>query len=332
MQINCKTRTLQWVNTQVKNNGISLYHKLQRREGQWNRKAKALLIDSLLRNYPVNVIYTIKENNQLSIIDGIQRISTIRDYLDNEFSLSKELDPVTITVHTEHGAVEKKFEIAGRKFKKLDKELQELLLSSELQFYEISDYTEKEVRELFRRQNSGKCLNNSQSRTVIETDEMSELIYDLITHPFFEHALTEAQKKKDLDKDIVIETLMLIETDSEHNYTCFKSNSLNSFILSYQKNIPYDKITFVKQALDKLNEEFRETKIKSLSIPMILWGMYSVISCKKSATDYISWVKEFLAAYHTNDEYLQYCKSGTSGSASVTGRFQYFENAVKSIG
>lgn len=83
--------------------------------------------------------------------------------------------------------------------------------------------------------------------------------------------------------------------------------------------------------MDKLNEELRETKIKSLSIPMILWGMYSVISCKKSATDYITWVKEFLAAYNTNDEYLQYCKSGTSGSASVTGRFQYFENAVKSI-
>lgn len=208
------------------------------------------------------------EHNRLSIIDGIQRISTIRDYLDNEFSLSKEFAPITITVNTEHGTAEKDFEIAGKRFKKLDKELQELLLSSELQFYEISDYTEKEVRELFRRQNSGKCLNNSQSRTVIETD-------------------------------------------SEHNYTCFKSNSLNSFILSVlsERYIPYDKIDVLKQALDTLNKELKETKIKSLSIPMILWGMYSVISCKKSTANYISWVKEFLAAYNTNDKYLQYCKS-----------------------
>lgn len=331
MESTCKTRTLQWIYGQLKNNNISLYHKLQRKEGQWKKEERSLLIDSLLRNYPINPTYAVKDNNVLSIIDGIQRLSTVRDYLDNEFSLSKTIDPITLTVNTDKGKVEKEFIIAGKKFKKLDKEIQDLLLSSELQVYEISNYTEKEVREIFKRQNSGKSLNNSQLRSVISTDEMSEIIYDLTLHPFLDNVLGDTQKKKDLDKDLIIETLMLIESNAENDYTCFKSKNINEFIITYQDHIDYEKIELVKQALDKLNSELGEIKIKHLSIPMIIWGMYTVIKSKKSVTKYIAWVNNFIENYNTNEEYLQYCNSGTSSSASVTGRFQYFKNAVKSI-
>lgn len=37
-----------------------------------------------------------KDDDTLSIIDGVQRLSTIRDYLDNKFTLSKDLEPVTV--------------------------------------------------------------------------------------------------------------------------------------------------------------------------------------------------------------------------------------------
>lgn len=331
MESTCKTRTLQWICNQLKSDGISLYHKLQRKEGQWKKDARGLLIDSLLRSYPVNPVYAVKDNNVLSIIDGIQRLSTIRDYLDNEFLLPKTLEPIILTVNTDEGKVEKEFIIAGKKYKKLDKEIQELLLSSELQMYEISNYTEKEVREIFKRQNSGKSLNNSQLRSVIANDEMSEMVYSLTLHPFFDNILGDSQKKKDLDKDIVIETLMLIETNAENDYTCFKSKNIDSFIMSYQDNIDYEKIEFVKQALDKLNENLDDVKVKHLSVPMIIWGMYNVIRGKKSTTKYIAWVNDFIVNYNTNEEYLAYCGSGTSNADMVKGRFQYFKNAVKNM-
>lgn len=53
------------------------------------------MIDSLLRKYPVNPTYAIKEDsNVLSVIDGIQRLSTIRDFLADKFALSKDMEPV----------------------------------------------------------------------------------------------------------------------------------------------------------------------------------------------------------------------------------------------
>ena len=81
MDFTCRTKTLQALNKAMTKNIISLSHKLQRPEGQWNNKQKSDLIDSLLRKYPVNPTYAIKEESGvLSVIDGIQRLSTVRDF------------------------------------------------------------------------------------------------------------------------------------------------------------------------------------------------------------------------------------------------------------
>lgn len=95
MDYTCRTKTLQALNKYMIKNTILLSHKLQRPEGQQNNKQKTDLIDSLLRKYPVNPTYAIKEDsNVLSVIDGIQRLSTIRDFLADKFALSKDMEPV----------------------------------------------------------------------------------------------------------------------------------------------------------------------------------------------------------------------------------------------
>lgn len=68
-------------------------------------------------------------------------------------------------------------EIVGKKFSKLDEETQGAIKNSELQIYELTDCTEKDVREMFRRQNAGKALSNGQLRTLRETDELSTLSF-----------------------------------------------------------------------------------------------------------------------------------------------------------
>ena len=76
---------------------INLSHKLQRPEGQWNRKQKSDLIDSLLRHYPIDQAWVIvEEDGTLSVIDGVQSLSTIRDYIENIFALSKNINGIII--------------------------------------------------------------------------------------------------------------------------------------------------------------------------------------------------------------------------------------------
>lgn len=321
MEYTCRTNTLQALTKKMQRGVLSLTHKLQRREGQWNTRMKSELIDSLLRNMPINPTYCIKDGKMLYTIDGVQRLSCIRDYLDGKFALSKTLDDIVINGETK--------QIAGKKFKKLDEDTQDVLINCELQVYEITEYTDKEVRQMFSRQNSGKKLNNKQLRTAIESDEFGEIIYSIASHPFFEKIFTKTQLKGDSDKEAIRQVLMLTEHDGKNDHISFRSNDINAFILDYQNHIDLNKIDILRQSLDKLNDNFEEIKVKPLSVPMIVYGMYCVIKGKKSTTKYIEWLKNFIKNYNTNDEYLQFCGSGTSNADMVIGRLNYFQNAVR---
>jgi len=302
---------------------ICLSHKLQRKEGQWNLRQKSDLIDSLLRKFPINPTYAIKENGILSVIDGIQRLSTLRDYFNDVFALSKTLD--TVVINGEERV------IAGKKFSKLDEDTKDFLCSSELQLYELTDCTEKEVREMFRRQNAGKALNNTQLRTAIESDEMAEVIYSLTSHPFFDKLLTKTQRKRDFDKEVIREVLMLTETDQEHDYTSFKSKSINDFIIMYQENINYEKIDILRTALDRLNDNFDELKVNTVSIPMILYAAYRIVKDHKSFDKLVETIQNFINTYDSNEQYKQFCQSGTTSSEKVRGRLDYWRGIVREI-
>ena len=326
MDNTCRTKTVQSLTRDIGKNRILLSHKLQRKEGQWNRNQKSDLIDSLLRKYPVNPTYAIKENGVLSAIDGVQRLSTVRDYLADVFALSKTLAPVNING-------EEKI-IAGKKFSKLDEETQDALKASELQIYELTECTERDVREMFRRQNAGKALNSTQLRTAIESDEMADIIFSIISHPLFDKLLTNAQRKRDLDKDIARETLMLIETDENNDYTSFKSRSINEFIRIYQSDITEEKrgkVDCIRLAMDKLDDGFEMLKVNTLTIPMILYAGYMTQKDGKDFNKLIDCILDFVNSYDTNEEYKQYCQSGTSSSEKVRGRLGYWQRLLAGI-
>lgn len=325
MDYTCRTKTLQALSKDMSKGRILLSHKLQRKEGQWNTRQKSDLIDSLLRHYPINPTYAIKEEGTLSVIDGVQRLSTVRDYLNDGFALSKTLEPVIIN--------DEEREIAGKKFSRLDEETQDAIRSSELQLYELTDCTEKDVREMFRRQNAGKALSNGQLRVVRESDEASSLIYSLTEHPFFKKIITKTQAKKDLDRDLVREILMLTEMSPEYDFGSFRSKDIDAFVEYYNDHIHMDNIETLRTALDRLDESFPErTKIKQTSIPMVCFGMYEVIKEQKDVQKYLDWVHHFVETYDTNDEYLQYCNgSGTASADMVKGRLNYFRKAIETM-
>lgn len=324
MEFVCRNKTLQNITNQIKKENILLKHRLQRREGQWNRQMKSDLIDSLLRGYPINPTYTVKDDGKLYTIDGVQRFSCIRDFRNDGFSLSKTLDSVMIN------GVEK--EIAGKKFSKLDEDVQEALLSSELQVYEITEYTDKDIREMFRRQNSGKPLNSVQKSTAMQSDELSNVIASLSSHSLFEKVLTPAQLKSSVDASIVIEVLMLSELSKEYDFGSFRNTDKNKFIEYYNDKVNEEKVDIINQALSKLDDSFdAEIKIPKTSVSIIIYGMYRVIKDKKSTEKYLEIVYDFLKNYDNNEEYLLYCQSGTSNADMVKGRLDYFRSMIRTM-
>lgn len=320
MDYTCRTKTIQALNKAMEKKTVLLGHKLQRPEGQWNRKQKSDLIDSLLRKYPINATYAIKEDNTLSVIDGIQRLSCVRDFIDNKFALSKDMDPVIVN------GVEKN--LSGLKFKKLDDDIKDAILNSELQMYELTDCTEKDVREMFRRQNAGKPLNGRLMRVVKQSDAFSEAIYSLTTHPFMDKLMTNAQRKNGTDKDMIIQTLMLIETNQTNDFTSFRSKDIDVFVMDHSEEC-IDKISVLKDVLDSFDKEFDKIKIPVTSIPMVLYSGYRVKKDKKSFSKLVNIVNEFLNGYDSNEEYKQYVQNGTSAQENVRGRLSWWKEKIK---
>lgn len=323
MDYTCRTKTLQALNKNMERGNILLSHKLQRPEGQWNRKQKTDLIDSLLRKYPINPTYGIKEDGVISVIDGVQRLSCVRDFISDKFALSKNMESVIINGEEKS--------LAGMKFSKLDEDTKDVILNSELQLYELTDCTEKDVREMFRRQNAGKPLSGKQLRVVHETDEFSSAVYDLATHPFMNKLATKTQRKNGTDKDLIIQTLMLIETTQDNEFISFRSKDIDIFVSDYSDNITQDKFETLKTAMDKFDESFEEIKIPVTSIPMVLYSGYQVIEDEKEFSKLVDLVNDFLNGYDNNEEYKQYVQSGTSGAENVKGRFEWWKSRCENI-
>lgn len=323
MDYTCRTKTLQALAKAIEKKSIVLSHKLQRPEGQWNSRQKTDLIDSLLRKYPINPTYGIKENGVISVIDGVQRLSCVRDFLSNKFALSKDMEPVIING-------EEKM-LAGLKFAKLDDDTKDAILNAELQVYELTDCTEKDVREMFRRQNAGKPLNAKQLRIINESDDFSESVYTLATHPFMDKLMTKTQRKNGTDRDLIIQTFILIENKKKDDIISFRTKDINAFITHHQDSIGSDVIATLTTAMDELNEAFEKVKFPLTSIPMVLYSSYRVVKEEKSFEKFVEVVNDFLNGYDNNEEYKKYVQSATSDSENVRGRFDYWVELIKSV-
>ena len=323
MDYTCKTRTLQALNKDMHKNVLVLEHKLQRSEGQWNKNQKSDLIDSLLRKYPINPTYSvIQEDGTMAVIDGVQRLSTIRDFLDNKFSLAKNMENIIINGEEKN--------LSGLKFNKLDEDVQSELLNSELQIYKISDYTDKDIRELFRRQNSGKPLSSKLVRVVHESDKFSDVVYALSSHPFMKKIMTSTQRKNGTDRDIIIQTFMLMSSNQEHEFLSFRAKDIDDYVINFADQ-HLDKADILSKALDVFNEELDNIKLPVTSVPQILYSGYHVIKDRKSFPALIEKITDFVNNYDTNEEYKQFVQSGTVNTENVKGRFDFWRNILREL-
>ncbi|MCM1500319.1 MAG: DUF262 domain-containing protein [Clostridium sp.] len=331
MKTSSKERTLQWITNQYNKGNISFSHKLQRPIGQWSPKMKSLLIHSLLSGFPVNPIYTVEENNTIYTLDGSQRTSTCISYINNEFALGKDTPNIKIISKENGESISKEYEIAGKKFKKLDPDVQVTLLACSMEFCTLSEYTDNEVKEMFRRQNSGKPLNGKLLRVVNESDDFSDKVYSLATHPFMDKLMTKAQRKNGSDRDLIIQTLMLIETNQDHEFISFRAKDIDAFVIDHADTISQEKIDTLKAAMDKFDETFTDIKIPVTSAPMILYSGYRITKDKKSFSKLVDLINDFLAGYETNEEYKQFVQSGTSGSENVRGRLDWWRDKIRRL-
>lgn len=137
----------------------------------WNDIQKRKLIDSVLRGYPLPLIYlhyTSKivagmKNEGFEVIDGQQRIRSLYEFAEGAFKL---LDPVKDAKKAKFPAFIRDQECpwAGHDVHSLPEALKTQFLSTPLAVARIATNQPNEVRDLFVRLQSGLPLNHQETR------------------------------------------------------------------------------------------------------------------------------------------------------------------------
>mgnify|MGYP005799621703 FL=1 len=325
MESHIKTRIVSAIIKDAEKGKIDFSHPLQRQEGQWTRYTQSLEMDSLVRGWPINFIFIWKNDNKNYVLEGKQRITSLLSFKQDKYALSKKLEPVEID-----GV---QYDIAGKKFSKLDEAVQEKLLNAELPTYELSDCPAEVAREIFLRLNSGKPLNRAQKLVGIMDYDVSAEIRKIMQHPFWtKTGITKGDIKSDNIRKVACQILMLV---SNYEFTAFDQGNIEKYVETLNSDVDgsVQLIDHVVNILDKMDAkiESKIDKMTKLSIPMVVGAMNLVYGDDAREDAYLQKVAEFFEQYDAQTEYLQYCERSTNTGENVNGRWKIFKEMVASL-
>ena len=107
-----QSENVETIISRVKNKRI-IIPDYQRDAEQWDRRKESLFIESLLNNLTTPALFFLEdqENRKIEVIDGQQRLNTIRKYENDEFSLEPDDDINYLSPQSVH--------YSGKKFSEL---------------------------------------------------------------------------------------------------------------------------------------------------------------------------------------------------------------------
>ena len=311
---------------------IRFDHELQRPSGQWSQTMRSLYVHSIAYGYLLSPVYIIEEDGKKYVVDGVQRLSELFSFMDNEYKLNKNTPLFEI-------AGLGNYELAGKKYCDLDKVLHARIDGAQIPGETIWEYTESELRETFKRLNTSKPVTPKQLRVCLMSKETNRGIRGLVAHTFFTTVLTPAQIRKGADRDAVIQASMLMLSNDSEKYTSFRSDDIDAFVVAHDEQIR--KTLEVLTAVVKLLEHedcakyFEGLKIPVTTLPFVLWGACKAVEMKREfvlyvvgATAFVSNIKNKSAGFET---YVESTHSNSLNQPNVEVRWDYWKNIVATL-
>lgn len=262
----------QWLNSNV----LVINREYQRGSGLWPLSARSFFIDTILNGFPFpkitirQIINTKSIGATREVVDGQQRLMTIKDFIDDKFRLS---------------SVSKKF--GGKKYSELDPDLQEMFLAYEVSADIITVGTNDEVLEIFRRMNSYMLkLTDPEKRHATYQGRFKWFVLELLEAytPFFEKTGILSIKKigRMEDADLVTELCQVVLVGIENRAPSkleklYKDNNVSSDKFEEEDNC----YKIVTTTLDFMKNDMGELFLNEQVPAYFVYSIFSALVFNK---------------------------------------------------
>jgi uncharacterized protein DUF262 len=135
----------------------------------WNDQRKQQLNDSILRGWKLPKFYFVEwDEDEFEVVDGQQHLTAIYDFFANELELSDETTA----------------EFGGPFYKDLKPKISDAFDDFEIEYDEIEDATEEELKQFFQRLQQGLPLTSSEKLNSVHS-KLRDFCRSLVKHGFF---------------------------------------------------------------------------------------------------------------------------------------------------
>lgn len=319
----------------------------QRKSNVWSEDKQSFLIDSILKNYPMPAIFlrpnidTNTGRTLYDVVDGKQRLETIRDFIQNKITLTTYFAEDDFIDDKNRRIAEK---ISGLKFKEIQDQA-DLFVDYIRQFWTYAlniEYLYEEDRKLIatvfdRLNRNGEPLTRQELRKAKYSDTiLLNTIEKLSEHSFWNSKLRKLKSKRMEDVEFISELFFVLLTDSINDSGADVLDDLyDKFKDSKEKIEQAEKeFTDILNYIDKLNIDFENNKRLCWATHLYTIFTFAWQARKKQINPQSVSVKikEFYDSYYNrNIEYEGELKIYKEASSSRTGSLGQRKKRLKAL-
>lgn len=328
---------IQSIVNRINNGSIKINPDYQRRH-RWDNVVSSRLIESLLLNIPIPMIYlsqdvdldddNVGSNSIYSVIDGQQRLTAIVNFLKNNLRLEN---------------LEILSELNGYTYKELPIFLKRRLDDRSLSCLRIDSTVDEQVKyDIFERLNSGSVqLNAQELRNAIYRGYFNEKIQELANTDVFQKItnMTSNRQQKMEDAELVLRFFSLCDgryKSYKPNMKIFLNESMK-FFSHYSDEEINTLATRFHRVMNKVYELFGELpfakypnepgkKKSNFNTAVYDAVTISVDNILYSNKKFVSSPKETLSSLFSNTEFYSAISTSINDSKKLTERIRIAED------
>lgn len=307
----------------------------QRESGQWSKADQSMLIDSVLRDYDIPTVLLSRNLNDdvAYVLDGVQRITTLYNFVNNGFKLSRDIKPYT---YRRNGEMVDEV-LAGKFFKGLSKPVQDKITDYTLNVRYMLNATEEEINEQMFRSNICKPLTSTQKSVIKLGLEKCDEVKSLLDNKLFSQriAYTVSQVKRSEGLKCCITTLAVL---NDLKYGKLSSaTDMNKIADSLKADLSERQIAYCDNLLSILNNmlpvEVSDDILTTTNIPILVMNVEKYQQMLEDGEITEEQYKQFLAWWcekgYFTEEFQNVCdKKSINTKTGVDARINAMENAL----